>query len=111
MKRLPILLAVVLLFSGCAKKVRWIERREPVTDEQRRAIADHAARIIASTPHTLAGHDQDWDDAIKEAHRQATYIFCPLTLWEYEYSAAPGSIDGFTGRWKYAEPLKSESSP
>ncbi len=82
------------VLCGCGDNERWIERRLPTTDEERKLCAEHVEKIISQVPRTLSGHDQDWDDAIAQAHYQATMMLCRPTLWQLK--------DGdFTGQWKY----------
>lgn len=99
--RILLLLSAILLV-GC-ERTTWCERREPTTDAERKAVAEHAERILAATPKTLSGHDQDWDDAIAQAHRSAAYYLCRPTLWEWHEGGffKPGCE--FTGRWKYID--------
>lgn len=79
----------------------WVMRYEPTTPDERRAVADHVAKILAATPRTLSGHDQDWDDAIKEATKSAKETLCRPTMWECRKYGAP------TGKWHYVgEPQK-----
>jgi hypothetical protein len=96
MKTKTLLLLLTLLLTGCGKV--YVERRVPTTDAQRQAIAAHAEKLLAATPHTLAGHDQDWDDAIKQAEEKAMLIYCPPTYWEWDRTNST-----WTGRWHYAE--------
>lgn len=100
-------LAAATLLCGCGRpKPSWTERREPTTDAERKAVAEHVERILSATPTTLSGRDQDWDDAIAEAHQQARISLCRPTLWEWQGN---GFLEGggeYTGRWKYAEEAK-----
>lgn len=89
--------AALLLQAGCAR-TEWVERHVPTDDAQRAAIATHVEKILGATPQSLAGHDQDWDDAIAEAHRRATDLYCPSTYWEWDRTSAT-----WTGRWRYAD--------
>lgn len=99
---ITLLLAAVLLFAGCSNKIRWIEERELVNDSARQAAAQHAEKILGATPTTLSGHDQDWDDAIAEAEKQARNLFARRMLREWEVR-----WDGFpvrpTGRVQYLD--------
>lgn len=86
------------LASGCYPRAYWRESYEPMTDAERKAVAEHAEKILAATPRTLAGDDQDWDDAISEAHNQARRTVCRPVLREYrDYEP--------TGRWRYADEI------
>lgn len=99
-------LAAATLLCGCGRpEPIWTERRVPTTDAERQAVAEHVERILASTPKSLGGHDQDWDDAIAEAHRQARASLCRPTLWEWQGDSFLGGGE-YTGRWKYAEEAK-----
>jgi hypothetical protein len=93
-------LALCILAAVCVGcGASWTERREPTTDAERKAVAEHVQKILAVTPSTLGGHDQDWDDAIAEAHRQARATLCRPTLWEWDGN-------NYTGRWKYSTEIK-----
>ena len=92
-----LILPIALLLCGCEPD--WILRNEPTTDAERKAVVEHVERIIGATPKTLSGHDQDWDDAIAEAHRQARKSLCRPTMWEYSQH--------YTGRWKYTTEVKN----
>lgn len=100
-----ILLLAALALSGCAKTI-WIERREPTTEAERKAVAEQAALLLASTPRHISGDDQDWDDAIAEAYRQARQTSVRITFWEYQRYAFPDAGGHYTGRWRYAEEAK-----
>ena len=105
--RLSGLLMLALLFTGCAPRYGWQERIQPTTDAERKAVAEHAERILAATPRELSGHDQDWDDAIAMAHDQARKILCRPTYWEWKETRFGGAFE-FTGRWRYAEQAQPE---
>ena len=100
--KLFILLVVMLAVVGCEGKTSWVPRRVPVTEDHRKAVAEHAIKILSKTPWILAGNDQDWDDAIAQAHFQATQLFCPVTLWERVPDGHFMPIWSDTGRWRYA---------
>lgn len=106
MKRIKLLAACVLgglLLTGCKPSTRWCEMRECVTTDERVAVSDLESRLLNRVPLVLAGHDQDWDDAIKAAHKAAMETCVPLRLFERSY---PGTFmedwsDGtWTGRWR-----------
>lgn len=86
---------------GCADSISWTQRVVPTTDEERQKVAEHAERVLAGTPRTLSGHDQDWDDAIAQAHRDAVAVFCRPTMWELRHKGFPDAGCDFTGRWMY----------
>lgn len=102
-----IILLLVTLFSGCIpRSVHWVQRREPITEADRKAVADQSARLLNHIPLALAGHDQDWDDAIRAAHDSAVVTYSPVTYWEFVepkhfFLAIPDSE--YTGRWRYAD--------
>lgn len=100
------LLVLALILTGCEPRYGWQERFQPTTDAERRAVAEHAERILAATPRELSGHDQDWDDAIAMAHSQACRAICRPTFWEWKDT--PGGSWQFTGRWRYAEQVQPE---
>lgn len=108
MKKLSLILVSCVLLTGCGRRVVWNERYEPVSNEDRKQILDHAEKILAATPRSLAGDDQDWDDAIKEAHRQAKAIVCKPTFWEYDYPIGAYEVGRYTGRWKYADQIPTQ---
>lgn len=93
--KLSVLLLPLLLLTGCGPDIWYQERNTPTTDAERRAVAEQAEKILAATPRSLSGHDQDWDDAIRQAHDSACRTQCRTTIWE---------MDGYhaTGRWYYA---------
>lgn len=93
------LLASVIMCGCGVYEPQWVLRHEPTTDAERKAVAEHVERILAATPKTLSGNDQDWDDAIRAAHANAKETLCRPTLWEW----VPRE---FTGRWKYVEETK-----
>lgn len=96
-QRLVVGLIVLLclpLFIGCSNS--WVPRQKPETPEERKAVADHEARILSNIPKALAGHDQDWDDAIAMAHRVAVETHCKTRLYEFDR----GFDGGLTGRMK-----------
>lgn len=93
-------LASVMLLSGCAREPVWVERHVPITDAERAAVAAMIEKILAATPRTLSGHDQDWDDAISEARRTAEATLCKPTYWERAPSAPYSEVWVYTGRWR-----------
>jgi hypothetical protein len=98
-----ILVLSVLFLTGCADHAPcWVVRRGvPTTEAERKAITEHVEKILAATPRALSGHDQDWDDAIKEAHKQARETLCRVTMWEIVYDG----VWRDTGRWRYADEI------
>ena len=99
-RTLLLLCVAMLLCAGCTD-TSWYERHEPMTDAERQAVAEHAKQILEATPRSLAGDDQDWDDAIQMAHVEAKRTLCRKTYWEWK-SQFPDA-GAFTGRWRYAD--------
>lgn len=104
-----VLLISFLLLAGCGRPARWEERIIPVTDQDRSNVAAEVKQILSATPQSLAGHDQDWDDAIEAAYRVSVHIWCRPTKWE----VAPASTSwhsryDYTGRWKYIDSKETE---
>lgn len=91
---------LLLLLCACDRSPVWIERHIPITEEQRKAVADHVECIAASLPSSLSGDDQDLEDVINAAYAGGMQVLCPTTYWE---SASTGSSWQFTGRWRYAQ--------
>lgn len=109
--KMLIMLGIICLLSGCARKPIWNERHIPTTDTERAAVQQMVENILSATPSTLAGRDQDWDDAISEAHRSATESICRPTYWERLPIAPFAAEYEFTGRWRYAEETTAPRSP
>jgi hypothetical protein len=101
MKSLYIVPLLLLLWGCGAYDPIWSLRHVPTTDIERERVAEEAQRILSATPQSLAGHDQDWDDAIEAAQNAATKTWCRATLWEY---ASTFGTWRETGRWRYADP-------
>jgi hypothetical protein len=93
-------MAVCLLW-GIAYAQTWRIHHEPLTAEERAAVAAMTERILSATPRQLAGHDQDWDDAVRAAHRAACETHCAPRLFEYRGQRR-------TGHWKA---ISSEAKP
>lgn len=103
-----LLLLPVLALAGCADRSYWHERHEPTTDAERQAVTAHVEKLLAATPRTLSGNDQDWDDAIAEASRQARFTLCRPTFWEYRVEGFMGSNAYYSGKWRYADAAASK---
>jgi len=73
-----IILSIICLGCGIA----WVEEQRPETPEERLAVAQLEKEILSKIPHTLSGHDQDWDDVIMAAHKIAVKTFCKSRLYE-----------------------------
>jgi hypothetical protein len=87
-----LLILLTVLLSGCGNT----ERAEyiPMTPAERICVQQQQAYLLKSTPSTLSGHDQDWDDAVSAANRAARAACCELRLIEYSvFTQAP------TGKW------------
>lgn len=97
----------VLLCAGCKDSYLWREGREPMTEAEHKAVAEMTERILAATPRSLSGHDQDWDDAIVAAQRAARESVCKLRLFEYLESPGRPTYER-TGRWKDLEQAQTE---
>lgn len=85
------------LLWGIANAQTWRIHHEPMTAEERAAVAAMTERILSATPRQLAGHDQDWDDAVRAAHRAACETHCAPRLFEYRGPRR-------TGQWKAINP-------
>jgi len=79
------------LLIGCESK--WWPRNLPETDAERKCVEKVQNELIGKTPRSIAGHDQDWDDAIKAAHEVANQTCCKTRLYECESGS-------WTGRFK-----------
>ena len=87
------------MMCGCADRTFWDLRNVPTTEAERKAVAEMTEAIMRATPTTLAGRDQDWDDAIEMANKKAMETLCQPTLWRrIEFQT--------TGEWKYAKEIK-----
>jgi len=99
MKRLTIIASLLLCScrdeNGGARY--WHVRYEPTTPEEQRAVAEQVKAIMASTPLTLAGDSQNWQEAIEAATRSAKESLCKPTLWESH------AFGRWTGTWKHLE--------
>lgn len=91
-----VLIFSVLLLSGCERPPRWEMHRECMTSEDKVKAAEMTKVFLASTPRSIGGEDQDWDDAINAAARRAEDIVCPMVMFEAEQNRR-------TGRWKNVE--------
>lgn len=105
-----LILSLAPIGAGCVKtETYWGAPSSwdaPLTTQQKQQVADHAAKILAATPRSLAGDDQDWDDAIQQAHREAKAIYSPLVQFEYHREGGfflTASFAEKTGRWRYVE--------
>jgi uncharacterized lipoprotein YajG len=81
MKKLFCIIALIML-TGCSNY--WTLEYIPVTEEERQAVAKLELEILATVKvQSLAGHDQDWDDTIQMAHREACKTMVKPRLWEH----------------------------
>ena len=102
------LLIVPLLFVGCMdKRICWISQTKPVTEQERKAVADEEAKILASVLGTRAlslnGHDQEYYKLVSAAHDSAIESCCVPRLFEYEIPAGflmDYGCGHYTGNWK-----------
>lgn len=92
-----LLILTALLLAGCADRTYWAVRTVPTTDRERADVAEQVRLMMLATPRTLAGHDQDWDDAIRAATESACASLCRPTLWEHS------GYQVWTGRWHYLD--------
>ena len=76
----------------------WRERTIPTTDAERAAVAKNVEAVLAATPRTLSGHDQDYDDAIKMAYTMSEQALCRPTMWEWDSDHWE-----WTGKWRYSD--------
>lgn len=89
-------LLMVLSLIGCG--TYYAEDNKPMTDKERLCVQVVETDILSKTPKTLSGHDQDWDDAIKTAHKAACKSCCPSRLFEYDRQSQL-----WTGKYKEIE--------
>jgi hypothetical protein len=103
MKKMMVVIAGALVAVGCGSRDPvWVERHVPTTDDERRAVAEMVEKVLAATPGSLGGHDQDWDDAIEEAKDSAMETLCRPTYWERAPIGFAAEMWDYTGRWRYA---------
>ena len=95
--KICVIFALCFVWCGCTEQVYWSVRNEPTTEAERVAVAEQVKKIMAATPRTMSGHDQDWDDAIAAATRSAKETLCRPTLWEHL------SYQRWTGKWRYLD--------
>ena len=89
MKRLLLVCSVMLLCIGCTK---WVPDQKPETQEERECVERVQGDILSHTPLTLSGDDQDWDDAIVQAHNVAAKTCCKTRLYEFSWDARTGKM-------------------
>jgi hypothetical protein len=100
------LLCLCALLMGCSNSDNssWHVRTVPTTPMEREAVARHEKELVAHGILILAGNDQDWDDAINQAHKAAMETCCAPTLWKCR--------DGrWTGDWMPMPPRPAPSNP
>lgn len=103
MKALALIVLAAVMGVGCFQSSPiWQMRNVPTTEVEREKVSQETEKILAATPKSLAGHDQDWDDAIAEANRVACETWCKPTLWERAPIGSSGLWD-YTGNWKKTE--------
>ena len=103
--------AAALLLTGCARtETTWVTKYgECLSEAHRDKAAAIAKTFLAATPSTIAGDDQDWEDAVIAAAAQGRYTACPPTLWEYRHGWMH-SDGSYTGNVKYAIPADSDDA-
>lgn len=102
---LPVFVVVALFLTGCNGSA-WVTDRRPETPEERKAVMEHETKILSQIPHTLSGHDQDWDDVVAVAHRAAVQTQCKERLYEVRTGVFVPRND-WTGRMReYIEESK-----
>lgn len=96
---------VALTLCSCSDengRKYWHLRYEPTTPEEQKAVAEQVKAIMAGTPMTLSGDDQNWQEAIEAATKSAKESLCKPTLWE-SYS-----FGRWTGKWKHLDALPQQ---
>lgn len=100
-----VLLIVLAIFGPIAfmahygkGDTQWVVEKRPETPEEREAVAREEKSILAHAPHSLSGHDQDWDDAIRAVHYMEVSTACKSRL--YEKINRGGNNWVYTGRVK-----------
>lgn len=88
--------------AGCNRAPEWRLQYVPTTDAERAAVAAHVEKIMAATPRSLAGNDQDWDDTLRVAESRALELFVRPTLREWTVAWDGWPIQP-TGRWRYVD--------
>lgn len=85
-------LMIVLSILLCSCTPQWIPDRRPETVEESKAVAELEIKLMEQVPHSLSGHDQDWDDAIDAAHKVAVDTICKERLYEYQGGNRTGRV-------------------
>lgn len=95
MKRRAVFFIGLMAFfvMGCEKS-HWYPRNIPETEAERKCVAEIQEKLIKNTLRSIAGHDQDWDDALFAAHEVAKQTCCKARLYEFGINGA------MTGRFK-----------
>lgn len=104
MKSLMIVMSLLVLAScsdpdrDMSGQVTWKVETMVVSDAQVDMLRAHIEVLLAHPPATLAGHDQDWDKAIKASYEQTRETLVRPVLVEYvsDKSGWPHP----TGRWR-----------
>jgi hypothetical protein len=91
MRRFCIAIVILMALTGCS--TQWIPDYRPETEAEREAVAALTLKLVGEVPHTLSGHDQDWDDVVRAAHDVAEKTVCRLRYYEHDRWNG-----GFTGR-------------
>lgn len=78
-----IAIALLLALTSCRD---WRVQYEPANDAERSAAAEHVQKVMQYFPKSAGGDDQDYDDALRAAHREAAHLFCTPILCERDFS-------------------------
>jgi len=70
----------------------------PMTQQERENVERMTTCILNNTPQSMAGNDQDWDDAIRAAYKVACWTWCEPRL--FEHRTCGGDYARPTGNWR-----------
>jgi len=87
-----LILLCALALCGCEDKLEWLVEQRPETSAERDACAKLEVELMAKFPQSVAGHDQDYDDAIIEARNAAVLTVCRRRRYEAYWTGS---------RWRY----------
>src|ERR1051326_13699 len=94
MKHVILSIIVALSLSACGRQTCWVERSEPVTDQERAATALIEVSILKSPAmDDHRGQTRGWDNAITAAHEIAKETACKKRMWEEQR-------EGWDGIWE-----------
>ena len=82
--------------AGCGSEndKRWVVRREPETATEREAVERMVVDLMSHFPSSVAGDDQDYDDAITEAGILARESCCKRRRYEQEQVGPNWTLTG-----------------